>query len=68
LSYKSAKQELAHLPPGLLFSGRERQTKRPSAVPIAYVKPPRFRKQILVPEREIRRVNLGELIGKLLAT
>jgi len=48
--------------------GGERLTKRQSAVPIAYVKPPRFRKQILVPEREIRRANLGELVGKLLAT
>jgi hypothetical protein len=69
LSYKSAKQELTHLPPGVaLFSGREPQTKRQSAVPIAYVKPPRFRKQILVPEREIPRANFGELVGKLLAT
>jgi hypothetical protein len=69
LSYKGAKQELAHLPPGLHCSqGGNVRLKRQSAVPIAYVKAPRFRKQILVPEREIRRANLGELVGKLLAT
>src|SRR5216683_1834366 len=46
-----------------LFSGRERQTKRQSAVPIAYVRPPRFRKQILAPQPEIRPANVGELVG-----